>query len=1121
MEYLFGQKNRFDFKIKYILSVILVIFMISSSMLISSAETRSGNMGNQPTSGYSEGGDIFEIYHSDNTHNTAFDIDETVNIRLTTNRVQDLKGKNNLIVRSSDDNKIVDQDPAFTQVSSTSPYVYEASFTASSQADHYLVEAEIEDDGGEIFRVYDTIIVGNGGSPMKYIRTYSDSEYTNVATTFVSYATVYVEVFHNVQPSQQTSRVDIRDYQDNKETKNIRNLKNPTLTWHQDNYARFAFNLKDDVPWTLNDGYWYILSGDIRNNAGTDICKRWSIQILIKRPPDVSSGITTANSPVDVIGSNSVTITSKFTNPEVISASSFKATFKIREPNDNTEILLVNQKSHGGSGELGGTLSLTLDTSKNIYTASYSFDPDETWVLGDYDLYFSVENNYGEATDGYNRNGNELNLFDSTQQPPHIEIGITTCIPSSVDVFGTGTVTIYSEFTDAGNTDVSSFTVTFKIKQSGQPSIDLVKAKANGGPGEFGDTVSITYMGGVFTASYTWDPDGTFPVGTYDLFFEVDDGVSGNTRDGYDNNRNELVIINSDNIPSIKIGSTTALPSSVDKIGKGIVTIYSEFTDDDMPDASTFMVTFKVRAPDNTEIVLANDVSKGGLSEFGDTVSVEFSGTVYTASVTWDPDESVLTGFYDLQFEVWDGNRNYDKDGFGDNNNELQIISSVNPPKIEDVTCIPSSVSKIGEGTTNIYSTFTDEKYSDLSNFTVSFKVRAPDDTVYNLTVDAGNGDRGEYGNLVSISFSGTVYTASYVWNPPDDVPVGDYDLYSSIKNDGGGIAVNGFGENRNELKIETTENPPEIDDTRCIPASLSVIGTAKTQLFVTFTDKDNPAISEYFITFKLRDEDNNEITVTRDLSNGAKNTFGESLNITYSGTEYTASIFWDPKESALSGKYDLYSSILEKTGALIVHGFDKNKDELTLTDGAEPGQPTLTDSFIFNSASDEYNVTVTYTDSENDPPNDDGVILKIGSKTFQMIEADPNDEDYTDGKDYYYALKLDEGQNAYSVKVTNTEDEVYETKEKPFTEDPVNKSSDSKSKGSSIAIILLIIIIIAVIILLMVFRKKKKPTADTPEPAQKETEISPAAETEVKTQENNSNPKETVIYPRAFEINE
>ncbi len=1086
MKTIFNKTNELRVRSIYVAGLIIILLLVPSLMLITAAQnpvsqdtnSRTGNLENQPTTGYFEGNDIFEIYHLDDTHDTEFSIGEIVYVRLTTNRVQDTVNKNVLEVRSYTDNKIIDQDPAFTQVSFSSPYVYEANFTAPSPADHYLVEVELEDDIGNIFRTFDVIIVDGGSSPMKYIKTYSDPDYNILQNTFCSNDIIYIEVYQNADPNPQNSKIEFSDYQDNNDNINIRDLQNSTLNWYLNNYARIALDLENDIKMTLQDSYWYSITTDIRNDQGTDICRKWSSQIYIKHPPEVSSGITSTNSPVDVVGANQVTISAQFTNPEVLAISSFQTSFKLRGPDDSSEISLVDQKTHGSAGELGGTISIVLDTQTNIYTASYSFDPTESWTLGDYDLYFSVSNQYGQIIDGYNNNNNELKLFNANIQPPQITLGITKCIPSSVDIFGNGTVTIYSEFTDIGNPEISSFIVSFKIKQQANAAIDLVKDKINGGTGEFGGTVSISFSGGIYTVSYTWDPDPTFNSGNYHLFFEVDDGISGKTQDDFDNNQNELTIINSDSIPEINIGTTTVLPSSLDKIGEGSVTIYSEFSDVDLPELATFLVTFKVRDENKNEIVLVDAKSDGALSEFGNIVTVEFSGTIYTASVTWDPDKFVLTGLYDLYFQVEDGNGNMAEDGFGANREELEIISSINPPKIDETTTIPSSVNKIGSGTTTIYTTFTDGKYSDILNFTVTFKLRAPDDSIFNLTINTGHNEIGEYSSKLSITYSGTIFTASYQWNPPDSVPIGKYDLYCLIKNEGGGIAIDDFNDNLNELQIETTENPPEISNTQCIPSSVSVLADANTQLFVIFTDIGTPPIEDFSITFKVRDENNNEIILVEDKSNSLPGTFNELLSVSFSGTEYTASIFWDPSEDAYSGMYDLYSSVKDKNGTLIEHGFDKNKNELTLTDGPAVGSPILDGTYTLEQGSNVYNFTATYTDGDNDTPNEDGVIISIDGKNYQMNESDPNDQDHSDGKEYYYSLVLPNGDHTYSFKVTNEDNELEETGESSLSVGPDVKDKGSSSEESNMAlfIILIIAIIVVILVLLLIVKKRSRP---------------------------------------------
>ena len=101
------------------------MFVIPSMMLItvaqspepSTSNSRTGNIGNQPAESYYEGNDIFKIFHSEGTYDTSFSIGDSVYVRLTSPRVEDLAAKKVLEVRTYDDNKVIDLDPAFIQTS--------------------------------------------------------------------------------------------------------------------------------------------------------------------------------------------------------------------------------------------------------------------------------------------------------------------------------------------------------------------------------------------------------------------------------------------------------------------------------------------------------------------------------------------------------------------------------------------------------------------------------------------------------------------------------------------------------------------------------------------------------------------------------------------------------------------------------------------------------------------------------------------------------------------------------------------------------------------------------------------------------------------------------------------
>jgi hypothetical protein len=59
-----------------------------------------------------------------------------------------------------------------------------------------------------------------------------------------------------------------------------------------------------------------------------------------------------------------------------------------------------------------------------------------------------------------------------------------------------------------------------------------------------------------------------------------------------------------------------------------------------------------------------------------------------------------------------------------------------------------------------------------------------------------------------------------------------------------------------------------------------------------------------------------------------------------------------------------------------------------------------------------DYLFTAKYTDLDNDPPGT--IMVFIDQMGYEMQELDPSDNNYTDGKDYFFKLVLDHGSYPY-----------------------------------------------------------------------------------------------------------
>jgi hypothetical protein len=442
-------------------------------------------------------------------------------------------------------------------------------------------------------------------------------------------------------------------------------------------------------------------------------------------------------------------------------------------------------------------------------------------------------------------------------------------------------------------------------------------------------------------------------------------------------------------------------------------------------------------------------------------------------------------GKYDLYFMVRDEFNNTAEDPFNQNQDELELISSVTPPAITagNTKCVPSSVNKIGSGTTKIYCEFSDSNYTSVNDFNVTFKIRDQENNELILVADSGHGSNGtdpDQPGEVEITYSGTVFTAWYEWDPPVNAATGTYDLYFGVKNRAGGYASDKYDENLEELTVVTTGNAPEISDVGCEPDEIPIIGSDFTTITAKFTDVDYPLPGNFTVTIKVRDSNNTEIILVKEQKHTGVGELGGTLSVIKTTDGYNASYTWDPAENVAIGKYDLYVAIVDDTMIETIHGFDENVDELELTPGKEPEKPSLTADTPTNE-DNKYTFTITFKDEKNNAPDEDGIRLFIDSVSYKMEEVDTGDTNYTDGKRYTYTIELEEGTYTYYFKVRTAGDELVKTNNQtinvsPKPAEPDDGDDDDDTNYTAIGVGLAILILILIFLFIMMMMRKKKP---------------------------------------------
>ena len=297
---------------------------------------------------------------------------------------------------------------------------------------------------------------------------------------------------------------------------------------------------------------------------------------VVNSAPTVVAGATAASlSPVNRFGAGTTVLSTVFSDTDSPGVGAFTVTLKVREPDNSTEVVLVNGLTTGNGG-----LTVT-DQGGGNYTASYTWDPGAGQVLGLYDLYCEISDGVDAVIDGYANNDNELEVNEViANSPPAITAGATASSVNPVNRFGAATTVLSTVFSDADSPGVGAFTVTLKVREpDNSTEVVLVNGLTTGNGG-----LTVTDQGGGnYTASYTWDPGAGQALGLYDLYCEISDAEDVAT-DTYANNDNELEVVEvpPNNPPVIAVGATGVSVTPVNRFGSETTTLSAAFSDTDI-----------------------------------------------------------------------------------------------------------------------------------------------------------------------------------------------------------------------------------------------------------------------------------------------------------------------------------------------------------------------------------------------------------------------------------------------------------------------------------------------------------------------------------------------------------
>jgi hypothetical protein len=670
-----------------------------------------------------------------------------------------------------------------------------------------------------------------------------------------------------------------------------------------------------DLQFEVSDGQ--DLGSDIYDNNLNELT------VFSQSAPSITPGVT-AVSPdtLNRIGAGTTQISATWSDADSQPADSFWVTFSVQEPDNSTEVVLVDSLTTGTGG------LTVIDNLDGTFTATYDWDPGDAQAIGDYDLRCRVFDGTTAVEDGYVSNADELTLISAAI--PTLTAGVTSPSPASVNRIGTDSTRLSAQFNDVDLPGIGAFSVTFRVREPNNSTVvSVVESSGNGVNG-----VSITDLGGGdYEATVDWDPGATDTLGVFDLYFEVSDST-GSAIDGYADNLDEFTVF-SQSAPTLAVGVTSASPDTVNRVGTGTTLISTTWSDADWQPVDSFWVIFTVRQQDNTTIdTLVDSLTTGN----GGLTVIDNGNGTYTATYSWDPGATQALGDYDLRSRVFDGTAAAE-DGYANNTDELNVEEVVanNPPVVaaSATTSAPASINRIGVNPTTLTAQFSDADIPGVAGFQVTFAVREFDNiTSFNIVTASAHGQSG-----VTINdLGGGTYEASVDWDPPSSATLGAYDLYFEVT-DGQDSGIDGYANNLDELTV-VTQSPPTVPTavTAVSPDSVNRAGADVTSLSVTWADPDGPPVDSFWVSFALRYPDNSQtITVADSLTHGQG-----GMTITDNGdSTYTAQFDWDPGDSQDLGLYDLQSTVFDVAGFDTDVFFD-NPNELRVYESIANRAPVI-----------------------------------------------------------------------------------------------------------------------------------------------------------------------------------
>jgi len=422
-----------------------------------------------------------------------------------------------------------------------------------------------------------------------------------------------------------------------------------------------------------------------------------------------------------------------------------------------------------------------------------------------------------------------------------IDKGSIGCSASSLYRYN-GTTNISCAFSDFPGYEPDDYELSMAVRGSDLEYMRLLDNQTHGNL-----SLNIVKLSpGNFTFSFILVPSGEFSFGRYNLSLIIRNVNGWEDSVSFDENDANFMLLS---VPPFFRNETVNFPGgSINVLDHRGIPLSIVFHDPDAQDPDDFSMGLYLEGPNAKISVFENLTNHSGLD-----ISMDPDG-LYNVSYLWYPDnpEEMMEGTYEIELILREGDEYEITLGMFDIEQNVAVMKRY-LPDILSFSCTPDTVNVSGSASTEFRGSFLDPDTLYPGDFQLTIRIR---DKHGRIIVIANNRTNGENG--ISIVKEGAArWMLRCLYNPPDDLPLGSYDLYLGVFDGESPLVSMGFDNNTDGLFLYRNTNPV-IEEVECSVTRVNIFGEDSCRFSAVFSDTDHESMGNFSAHLTLLDPEGN-----------------------------------------------------------------------------------------------------------------------------------------------------------------------------------------------------------------------------------------------------------------------